>query len=219
MHKHTDKNVNTRTLGQKCVNPNTLVKARLCLSLVHLRWLSSGLQCFDAARPSCIPHAHGFQTENQRQKKYAQRTTYAQTLKGWRTWHSLNMVCIRNEIQWNCSTSVIFQFHSFSSHHTTADISSCVGWAGALVATCELEWRITRDQILPSWVLPKPRRPILATYRLPTWSTRINLLRVYHVPCVNAVFGLILLCMIVFFHERMWLRSGRVLKVARNLMI
>ena len=35
IHKHTDKNVNTRTLGQKCVNPNTLVKARLGLSVVH----------------------------------------------------------------------------------------------------------------------------------------------------------------------------------------
>ena len=133
-----------------------------------------------------------------------------------------------NEIQWSCSTFVIFQFHSFSSHHTTFDFSSCVGWAGALVATCEIELMITRDQILASepfepvrWVLPKLRRPILATYRLPTWWTRINLLLViiYHMPCVNAVFGLILLCMIVFFHERMWLRSSRVLKVARNLMI
>ena len=43
VHKHTDENtqthenVNTRTLGQKCVNPNTLVKARLGLSVVHLR--------------------------------------------------------------------------------------------------------------------------------------------------------------------------------------
>ena len=133
-----------------------------------------------------------------------------------------------NEIQWSCSTFVIFQFHYFSSHHTTVDLSSCVGWAGALVATCEIELMITRGQILASapfepvrWVLHKLRRPIPATYRLPTWYTRINLLWaiIYHMPCVNAVFGLILLCMIVFFHERMWLRSSRVLKVARNLMI
>lgn len=130
------------------------------------------------------------------------------------------------QIQWNSMELLNICNFPISLFHTTVDLSSCVGWAGALVATCEIELMITRDQILASapfepvrWVLPKLRRPIPATYRLPTWRTHINLLRVYHVPCVNAVFGLILLCMIVFFHERMWLRSSRVLKVARNLMI
>ena len=148
IHKHMDENVKTRTLGQKCVNPNTLVKARLGLSVVHLRWLSSGLQCFDAARPSCIPHAHGFQTENQRQtnmrkKQHTHKRIMAEgpdIPQRWFVSHNYN------EIQWSCSTFVIFQFHSFSSHHTTVDLSSCVGWAGALVATCEIELMITRYQ-------------------------------------------------------------------------